>query len=154
MKKKLLLFLSVIFLISVISYVIIIFGSADEYYITNNFSIKESKEKGVFIYEYVPSQNNIKIFNTIYTFDEIWIENVFHYKNKFHKIEKMKNTQMMIKFRNQISNIKSNNNYGWKTTKKINNCLIYNLKITSPDTIKIYFYSKNDTIPIHFFKRS
>ncbi|HEX8576182.1 MAG TPA: hypothetical protein VF677_07805 [Flavobacterium sp.] len=90
----------------ILFFVLIIFSCefVETHKLERSYSIKESKEKGVFISEYFPDKRKVILNDTInFEFEEIWMEYPWWYINQEKDIEIIDSTNgtVFFKFKNQ-----------------------------------------------------
>jgi hypothetical protein len=127
--------------------------------ISPSYDIKQSKEIGVFINEYIPTQTKFSLDGKEYTIIEAWEENYWYYRNQWRDIEKMDGSEGLIKLNSDsiyydvLHNISCycknglKDNYGSSTGK-----LTFE-PVPKRDSLNIVFFSKTDSVEIEFVKK-
>jgi len=140
----------------------------------NSLNIKESKEYGVFLAEYIP-ENYIYIFlKDTLVIQEIWIENCWNSTYFHNEVETIQDynvcSSLLIKFNINTSQIKSwtnkykvKNNYGPRSGGIMNGNLVsmsYQNQNHLLDTLIFPIYQRNDSLDkeeiigeLRFFKK-
>lgn len=117
----------------------------------SSFDVNQSKSKGVFIAEYIPSVKGLNFKNQSFNIQQVWIEHYWMYEslNKEIKIKDEKQGYIRLKNDDDIHKIAFlyNNKKNGITGNKL--CFdIPNIK----DTLVFKFYFEKDTISIQLYK--
>ena len=73
--------------------------------VTSSFNVADSKEKGVYIAEYIPEIKKFNIGKTELRIDKVWIEKQWLFKNYNREIEILDSEQGYVKFENTDTDI-------------------------------------------------
>lgn len=121
--------------------------------IQSSYDIKQSKELGVFVQEYVPIKNVFILGDKEVNIKEVWEEYYWIYKNQKREIEKKDNIEGYVKIDTETSDL-FDINFIFNSRK---NGISGNKLTFEPtddiDTLTFFFYNKKDTVEVVLVKR-
>ncbi len=73
--------------------------------VKSSFDVVDSKEKGVFFAEYIPEIKEFNLGKKELIIDNVWVENLWQYKNYNRDIDILDSKQGLVKFENPDTDI-------------------------------------------------
>ena len=111
--------------------------------IQSSFNIKASKERGVFVNQYIPDTSFVNLGEYNLQIQEVWVEFCWEYINQNREIRKLDSKNGYIKFKDPDTDLfEIEFTYTGKKNGILGNKLSFNMN-EYPDTLKLTFSNKS-----------